>query len=135
LNAKGEIYGAGDNQQGQLGLQKGSVTEKFQKTRDGIRTIYVDDDITYAITSGNNLIKFTTGQDQVIAENVLKFTQGGFVTLDNQFKKLDDGKTLISEDVVDAVFSSFWLKTDGSVYYKTSTDEHLVVKDDAIESL
>lgn len=135
LNAKGEIYGAGDNQQGQLGLQKGSVTEKFQKTRDGIRNIYVEDDITYAITSGNNLIKFTTGQDQVIAENVLKFTQGGFVTLDNQFKKLDDGKTLISEDVVDAVFSSFWLKTDGSVYYKTSTDEHLVVKDDAIESL
>ena len=59
MNAKGEIYGAGDNQQGQLGLQKGSVTEKFQKTRDGIRNIYVEDDITYAITSGNNLIKFT----------------------------------------------------------------------------
>ena len=59
----------------------------------------------------------------------------GFVTLDNQFKKLDDGKTLISEDVVDAVFSSFWLKTDGSLYYKSHIDEHLVVKDDAIESL
>ena len=40
-----------DNQQGQLGLQKGTVTEKFQKTRDGIRNIYVEDNITYVITS------------------------------------------------------------------------------------
>ena len=139
LNAKGEIYGAGDNQQGQLGLQKGSVTEKFQKTRDGIRNFFFLFDITYAITSGNTLVKFTTDQDQVIAENVLKFTLGGYITLDNQFKKIDNDNTLISDDVVDAVFSTFWLKSDGSLYYRRTynqvTQDHLVVKDDTIESL
>ena len=135
LNKKGELWGAGDNQQGQLGMQtQGSVTEKFKKIRDGIRNFYTERDITYAINSANNLVKFTTGPDILIAENVLKFENGSYLTFDGELKSANDN-TLIAEDVLDAVGETFYLKTDGSLIRKVGNEEILIVKDDTLRSV